>query len=59
MITDFKIPQFAAAGCPVHAHEDYVSLACGESFEKMADEIKDHGQRGLEKVVASLKAHQG
>ncbi|ARD10051.1 MULTISPECIES: FCD domain-containing protein [Pseudomonas syringae group genomosp. 2] len=47
------------AGAKLDAHEDYVSLACGESFEKMADEIKDHGQRGLEKVVASLKAHQG
>jgi DNA-binding GntR family transcriptional regulator len=47
------------SGAKLDAHEDYVSLACGDSFEKMKDEISDHVQRGLEKVVVLLKAHQG
>lgn len=46
------------SGAKLDAHEDYVSLAGGDSFELMKNEITDHVQRGLENVVASLNALQ-
>ena len=46
-------------GARLDAHESYVALACGEDWQAMRDDIAEHVHRGLEKVVESVKIHQG
>ncbi|KQN56577.1 GntR family transcriptional regulator [Erwinia sp. E602] len=46
-------------GARLDAHESYVALACGDDWQAMREDIAEHVYRGVEKVVESVKIHQG